>query len=102
MIGFDCLARLKSYFSERCKFPVGRASIAGKTRRGAATAANFTPAAPSLWAMDRSIRRRLPKDALGPLPIIGVRRTVRQGGAHDDAPITTLLEGAAGCLRAVL
>ena len=39
--------------------------------------------ADALRAMDRPIRGRLPKDSCGPLPGIGVRRELLQGGAHE-------------------
>src|SRR3954471_16588822 len=91
----------ESFFSDRCKFPVGRGSISGENVRRAATAANFPRAAPSLWVMERPIRRRLLEDPRVPLPIIGVRRALMQGGAHDDAPCDEPSGEAARCRRAV-
>src|SRR4051812_35120973 len=68
------------------KFPGGRASIPGKSRLQASRAANFALATTSLWAMDGDSRPGNRSLFQHPMPIIGVRRALRQGGAHDDAP----------------
>jgi hypothetical protein len=57
-----------------------------KLRPGASTAAHFALAATSLWAMDLDLRPGNRGLFRPPLPIIGVRRALMQGGAHDDAP----------------
>jgi hypothetical protein len=76
----------KVLFGLGVKSSAGRASISEKSAPVRIDAANVAPAATSFRAMEPSSRLRLPKDSRVPLPVIGVRRVLMQGGAHDGAP----------------
>jgi hypothetical protein len=51
----------------------------------------------ALWALAPAKRLAFPKECAKPLPIIGVRRAVMQGGVHDDAHPASLQPPGRAC-----
>src|SRR4051812_18745711 len=63
----------ENFFRAGVHFPKAQARFARESAPARSEPRNFARAAPSLWAMERSVSRRLLEDPPAPLAIIGVR-----------------------------